>query len=399
MQKVVIVGASLAGVHAAGALRERGYDGGIQLVSADESLPYDRPPLSKEALFSGIEEGKLLLHEEQWYTDRAVALRLGRKANQLDVRNRQIRLDDGSSLAYDGLVVATGSHARRVSSNSATVPVHVVRELADSQRLREGLLPGRHLVLIGGGFIGLEVASTARQLGLEVTVVEVAQVPLGRVLGDEVGGWFRDLHVRHGVRVECGAALESVEARGSGARLHLSDGRHIDGDVVVAGIGAAPAVEWLAGSGVRLANGVECGPDLSTSVPGIVAAGDVARWYNPIFDEEMRVEHWTNAVEQGRHAAATLLGEAEAFSSVPYFWTDEFEARMRFVGRADAADSLLIETMTDNKLVALYGRDGFIRGAVCVNAPRQLAKYRNAIRDRVAWEEILAGQTAVAPTH
>src|SRR5699024_2646975 len=195
---------------------------------------------------------------------------------------------------------------------------------------------------------GLEVAATARRLGLEVTVVEVAQAPLSRVLGDEVGNWFRDLHARHGVAVTCGAGIEEFEPRGEGARLHLSDGRHIDGDVIVAGIGAMPATDWLDRSGVDTANGVLCESDLSTSVPGVVAAGDVARWYNPIFDEEMRIEHWTNAVEQGRHAARTLLGTKEPFSSVPYFWTDEYEAHMRFVGRAAAAENVMIEIMDDD---------------------------------------------------
>lgn len=396
MRSVAIVGGSLAGVHAAEALRESGFQGEITLVSGEDMLPYDRPPLSKEALLTGIQPSKLLLRAPEWYADNVITTRLGRQAVGLDVRRRTIQLDDDSTLDYDGLVIATGSRARRLPTVDGVRDPHVVRELRDAATLRDELAPGKHLVLIGGGFICLEIASTARQLGLDVTVVEVAQVPLARALGDNVGRWFRDLHSRNGVAVECGAALEKVESSGKGARIHLGSGRTLDADVVVAGIGATPATDWLFDSGLDLANGVRCDANLQTSVPGVVAAGDVARWYNPAFDEEMRVEHWTNAVEQGRHAASTLLGNGEAFSSVPYFWTDQHDARMRFVGRAEAADDVVVETMEDNKLVALYGRDGFIRGAVCVNAPKQLAKYRRAIHDNVTWGEVSEGLPTLA---
>lgn len=395
MRRVVVVGGSLAGVNAAESLRERGFEGEITLVSAEDHLPYDRPPLSKEALLSGIEADKLLLRSPEWYEEQAITTVLGTAATHLDPGSQRVTLSDGRVLDYDGLVLATGSRARRLPNADNQPPLHVVRELEDAARLRSVLEPGKHLVLIGGGFICLEVAATARQLGLDVTVVEVAQVPLGRVLGDEVGGWFRELHERNGIRVGCGTAVESVERRGEGARFHLSDGRQVSADVVVAGIGATPAIEWLHDSGLDLAQGVQCAPDLSASAPNVVAAGDLARWYNPTFDEEMRIEHWTNAVEQGRHAAGTLLGAGESFSSVPYFWTDQYEARMRFVGRAEAADEVLIEESSKDKLVALYGRDGFIRGAVCVNAPKQLAKYRKAIHDQVPWADIaMSGQPA-----
>jgi len=396
MRSVAVVGGSLAGVHAAEALRESGFEGELTLVSGEDMLPYDRPPLSKEALLTGVQPSKLLLRAPEWYSDNAVTTKLGRRAVGLDIRRRTIRLDDGSTLDYDGLVIATGSRARRFPTIPGVPDPHVVRELRDAASLRDELAPGKHLVLVGGGFICLEIASTARQLGLEVTVVEVAQVPLARALGDHVGRWFRDLHTRHDVNVECGAALERVESHGNGARIHLGNGRQLDADVVVAGIGATPATDWLFGSGLDLVNGIRCGADLSTSAPGVVAAGDIARWYNPAFDEEMRVEHWTNAVEQGRHAASTLLGNSEAFSSVPYFWTDQHDARMRFVGRAEAADDVVVETMEDNKLVALYGRDGFIRGAICVNAPKQLAKYRRAIHDNVPWGDVADGLPALA---
>ncbi|GAA4889572.1 NAD(P)/FAD-dependent oxidoreductase [Streptomonospora salina] len=388
MRRIAVVGGSLAGVHAAEALRERGFEGDVTLISAENELPYDRPPLSKEALISGVAMERLGLRAPEWYADNAITTRIGSAAVGLDTARRAILLDDGTRAGYDGLVIATGSRPRRLPSTENAPPVQVLRSIEDSLRLRERLRPGRHLVLIGAGFIGLEIAATARHLGLDVTIIEVGQVPLGRALGDEVGSWFRTLHARNGVEIVCTCTVETIERQGEGAVLTLSNGRTVNADVVAAGVGASPVTEWLDGSGVQTANGVLCYSDLSTSVPGVVAAGDVARWYNPLFDEEIRVEHWTNAVEQGRRAAHTLLGEGEAFSAVPYFWTDQYDARMRFVGRATAASEVAVKEFDDERLVALYGRDGLVRGAVCVNAPRELARYRTAIRDQVRWDDV-----------
>ncbi|MBB4931150.1 NADPH-dependent 2,4-dienoyl-CoA reductase/sulfur reductase-like enzyme [Lipingzhangella halophila] len=395
MRRIAIVGGSLAGVHAAEALRQQGFEGDVTLISAENELPYDRPPLSKEALLSGVAMEKLSLRAPEWYADNAITTRLGNAAVQLDTERRTVLLDDGTAVDYDGLVIATGARARRLPSTRNAPPVQVLRSIEDSLRLRERLRPGQHLVLIGAGFIGLEIAATARQMDLDVTVVEVGRAPLSRALGDEVGDWFRALHARHGVEIVCTCTVETIERRGDGAVLTLSNGRVLNADVVVAGVGASPVTEWLDGSGVQTANGVVCHSDLSTSVPGVVAAGDVARWYNPLFDEEIRVEHWTNAVEQGRRAAHTLLGNGEAFGAVPYFWTDQYEARMRFVGRASAATEVAVKELNDDRLVALYGRDGLVRGAVCVNVPRELARYRTAIRDQVLWDDIAQAQSAI----
>ncbi|WP_062214064.1 NAD(P)/FAD-dependent oxidoreductase [Streptomyces sp. NBRC 109706] len=394
MRRVAIVGGSLAGLNAADALREHGFRGEITLISAEDELPYDRPPLSKEALLAGVEMEKLRLRAPEWYEENGITTRLGHAAVRLEPARRRVLLDEGTAVEYDGLVVATGSRARRLPSAENAPPVHVLRTVEDGLRLRQELRPGRHLALIGAGFIGLEIAATARQLGLDVTVVEVGRVPLTRALGDEVGAWFRALHGRHGVEIECACTVDTVVRSGSGARLTLSSGRTINADVVVAGVGTTPATDWLDGSGVETTNGVVCHADLSTSVPGVVAAGDIARWYNPLFDEEIRVEHWTNAVEQGRRAAQTLIGHGEAFTAVPYFWTDQYEARMRFVGRAAAASEVAVREWTDDRLVAVYGRDGLVRGAVCVNAPRELARYRAAIRDQVPWGDIAALSSA-----
>jgi NADPH-dependent 2,4-dienoyl-CoA reductase/sulfur reductase-like enzyme len=396
VRKVVVVGGSLAAVHASEALRQEGFDGEITMVSAEPHLPYDRPPLSKEALSSGIDVEKLYLREPGWYEQNGITTRLGTAAVGLDVTDRTVSLADGTDLDYDGLVLATGSAARRLPAVAGVPGGHVVRDLADAQLLKEKLRPGQHLVLVGAGFIGLEVAATARQLGLDVTVVEVGRAPLARALGDDVGQWFRETHARHGVEVVCTCSVERFERNGEGVRAELSNGNVLNADLVVAGIGATPAVGWLEDSGLSLANGVLCASDLSTEAPGVVAAGDIARWYNPVYDEEMRVEHWTNAVEQGRHAARTLLGSRDAFGAVPYFWSDQFEAKLRFVGSGTAATEIVVEEASEDRLIAVYGRDGLVRGAVCVNAPRQLAKYRGAIRDQVPWADAVGAAAPAA---
>lgn len=390
MDRVVVVGASLAAVHAVEALREHGYPGEITLVGAEESLPYDRPPLSKEALREGVEPAKLLLRDPSWYDDQGVTLRLGRAAVGLEPTRGEVVVAGGERVPYDGLLLATGSRARTVSCGGAAVerPVRSLRSLADAVALRDELLSARSLVVIGGGFIGLEVAATAREMGLEVTVVELAPVPLSRVLGDEVGHWFRHYHAAHGIDVRCGVAVDEIEHSPGSSKVRLRDGTVLSADLVVAGVGAQPATDWLAGSGLDVGDGVRCDESLQTTVPGIVAAGDVASWYNPLFDESMRVEQWNNAVVQGRHAAGTLLGARDSCAVVPYFWSDQFEAKMRFVGRSNAASDVRVVESSDRRLVALFGRDDKIRGALCVNAPRQLALYRKAIEDQVAWADV-----------
>jgi len=399
VRRVVVVGASLAGVHAIQTLRERGYGGEIVLVGAEQALPYDRPPLSKSALLGTTSFADLALRPPEWYEQQAVRLSLGTPATGLDVAGRQVALADGRLVDFDGLVIATGSVARPLPLPCDDHRrVHRLRTLADAQRLAEAMASARHLVVLGAGFIGLEVASTARQLGLDVTVVEAAAAPLSRVFGEVVGGWFRRLHERHGVTLRCGSAPVAVETPPGGVRVRFGDGTGVSADLLLVGVGAAPATGWLHGSGLDVTDGVRCGPDLGTAVPGVVAAGDVARWHNHLFGEEMRVEHWSNAVEQGRHAAATLLGAREPYRAVPYFWTDQFDAKVRVVGQVDPTGEIAWERQDDTSMVAVFGRDGVVRGAVCVNAPRQLATYRRVIAGRAAWQDVVRDLAPVAPT-
>lgn len=382
MDRIVLVGASLAAVHAIEALRGGGYENEIVLVGRETRLPYDRPPLSKEALRSG--ERLSLLRGPDWYGDLDVRLELGRSATMLRPGSRTVTLEDGHELGYDGLVLATGSDVRRLGG-SLDQHICYLRTLGDAAALYERIADARSVAIIGAGFIGLEVAATLSELGLDVTVVEVAAVPLARELGDEVGRWFRRLHERHGVRMLCGAPAVQVDRRDDHRyQVVVATGTSVVADLVVGAIGATPAVGWLRGSGVQLGDGVLCDSTLRTSAPAVVAAGDVARWYNPLFDEDMRVAHWANAAEQGRHAARTLLGEREPYAAVPYFWSDQFAAKMRFVGRTNAADRVDSEPQGDGSLVVTFWRQGAKIGAVCVNAPRQLPGHRADIMAQAA---------------
>lgn len=386
----VVVGASVAGIHAVEGLRDAGFDGELTLIGAEDTLPYDRPPLSKASLRLGPTAGGILLRSADWYLEQAVDLRLGRTAVHLDLASRSVLLADGGEVSYDGLILATGSSARSIATPADVGPVYTLRTADDCARLHVRLQPGEHLVIIGAGFIGLEVAATAAMMGLEVSVVELAPVPLHRVLGGEVGRWFEQYHAARGVSMHCDVGIEAIEADAHRSKVRLLDGTVLAADVLVAGVGAQPAIEWLRDSGLRLSDGVACDPFLHTSAPNVVAAGDIARWHNTLFDEDLRVEQWTNAVEQGRYAAESLLGIAEEpYAAVPYFWSDQFDAKMRFVGVANAAQDIHIDEAGPDVLVALFGRDDLLRGALCVNAPRKLVQYRQAIVDRVPWHDVI----------
>lgn len=392
MRHVVVVGASLAGVHAVEGLRDAGFDGDVTLLSAEAQLPYDRPPLSKQGLRLGPAERENLLRPAEWYDGLGVDLRLDCEAVGLDIGQCQVVLAGGEPVSYDGLVLATGSRPRGFDHDPSGAPVYLLRTAADSARLHERLVAGTRLVVIGAGFIGLEVAATAKSMGVEVTVVELAPVPLARVLGDEVGTWFDHYHAANGVEIHCGSAVAGIESTGGVSKVHLRDDTVLAADLIVAGVGAVPAIDWLRPSGLLVADGVICDAYLRTSDPRVVAAGDIVRWYNPLFDEDMRIEQWTNAVEQGRFAARSLLGAVdEPYSSVPYFWSDQFTAKMRFVGRSNAAQDVVIQQADERTLVALYGRDGLVRGALCVNATRKLVELQQLIAERTPWTEAIAG--------
>ncbi len=391
---VVIVGASLAGLRAAEALRDRGYDGRLVLVGAEEHLPYDRPPLSKEILRGQWEPERIGLRRGG-YESLGAELLLGRRATSLDLAGRKVVLDDGAQLAFDGLVIATGARPRTLGRAGQLEGVHVLRTLDDALAIRSALRARPRLAVVGAGFIGLEVAASARSLGLDVVLIEPQATPLASVLGVEMGAVCARLHRERGVDLRCGVAVEALEGDHRVERVRLSDGTTVATDLVVVGIGVVPCTEWLEGSGLCLDDGVVCDASCAAGPPGVVAAGDVARWHNRLFDETMRVEHWTNAVEQGVAAAERLLaGEngAAAYAPVPLFWSDQYEVKLQFAGRARPGDEVrIVEGSPEQfRFVALYGRAGCLTGALALRRPRQLLRYVDMIAARATWDAALA---------
>lgn len=387
MKRIVVVGGSVAGVHAVESLREIGFEGDVVLASAEHSLPYNRPPLSKEILLGKQKPQEILLRPQGFYEELNVDLRLGNAAEKLDTAEKVLRFADGSELSYDGLILATGSVARKPAQKGDAPPVHLIRTVEEAVALQAELRPGRRLAVLGGGFLALEIASAAVQQGVEVSLIARNVSPLARLLGHDVGQWYVKLHERHGAKVYCGSPVARYDQTRDGVDITLENGTKISADIVAAGIGAEPGVKWLEGSTLALNDGVVCSASLHTTAADVVAAGDIARWHNPIFGEEMRIEHWSNAADQGRHAAKTLLGDDKPFSSVPYFWTDQYDTKLRFIGRAAGFTDVRVEHMTDGELVVSIGRMGVLIGAVCVGAPRLLAQYKAAIQQQTPWSE------------
>lgn len=394
MRRIVVVGASLAGVRAVETLREEGFDGDLTLVGAESHLPYDRPPLTKEILRGEWQAERLALRQEG-YDDLRLDLRLGCLAVGLRPGPQAVDLSDGTSLLYDGLVIATGAAARRLPGAPEIDGICVLRTLDDAISLRSRLEHAPRVVVVGAGFIGAEVASSCRSLGLDVTMVEPQPAPLMRALGREMGEVCAALHRDHGVDLVCGVGVAAIEGDRRMERVRLEDGRAIDADVVVVGIGAAPATHWLASSGLVLRDGVVC--DETCAVQGmgeIVAAGDCARWYNPIFETEMRVEHWSNAVEQSAHAARRLLRGPGVgpYATVPTFWSDQYGVKLQYAGHALPGDTVRVVEgrPEDYRFVAVYERAGRMTAALTFRRPRRLIELADLIAKRVSVSEALA---------
>lgn len=378
---VVIVGASLAGLRTAEALRTRGYDEAIVLVGEEPTLPYDRPPLSKAHLDANLPAEPVLLRQEGGYAELELDLRLGVRATSVDLEGRSLHTDQPDTIPFDYLVVATGGSPRRWHPTEALDGFHVMRTLADADRLRHELDRSPIVAVMGGGFIGAEVACAARKRGLDVTMIEALQAPLSRALGTPVGTLLAEAHHAHGVTVRCGVTV--TEARGADRveELTLSDGTTVKADVVVVGLGVDPATAWLEHSGLDITNGVLCDAQLrAVGTNCVFAAGDVARWPNEAFGETMRIEHWSNATEHADIVASAIVGAPKPSDSVPYVWSDQYEDRIQIVGRPRADDDLTLLRNTDTgKHVAAFERHGYLVGLMAVNSPRHIIKARRAI--------------------
>ncbi|MFI0928651.1 NAD(P)/FAD-dependent oxidoreductase [Streptomyces sp. NPDC021012] len=379
MRTVAVVGASLAGLSAARALRKQGYDGRLVLIGDEPHRPYDRPPLSKEFLAGRIGEADLALEADG--EDLGAEWLLGVRAAGLDRADRSVRLADGRTVRADGIVIATGAAALTLPGSEGLAGVHTLRTLDDARALRDELARGGRLVVIGGGFIGAEVASTAYALGLDVTVIEAAPTPLAGPLGETMGGVVSALHADHGVRLLCGVGVKGLSGERRVDAVLLEDGRSVPADTVVVGVGARPCVEWLEGSGVALDNGVTCGADGRTSLAGVVAVGDCANWYDPHTGSHRRVEHWTGALERPAAAVAALLAHGATEPGVPrppYFWSDQYGVKIQFVGHAAGADSVTVEEgATDERsFLAVYRRAGTPVAVLGMNQPRLFTRWR-----------------------
>ncbi|MGW1492326.1 NAD(P)/FAD-dependent oxidoreductase [Streptomyces sp. NPDC002402] len=382
MRTVAVVGASLAGLSAARSLRKQGYDGRLVVIGDEPHRPYDRPPLSKEFLAGTVGETDLALETDG--EDLQAEWLLGVRAAGFDPADHAVRLADGRSVRADGIVIATGATARMLPGSEGLEGVHTLRTLDDARALRADLALGGRLVVIGGGFIGAEVASTAYGLGLDVTVVEAAPTPLAGPLGEVMGGIVSTLHADHGVRLLCGVGVKGLSGQARVEAVLLQDGRSIPADTVVVGVGARPCVEWLAGSGVVLDDGVKCGADGRTSMAGVVAVGDCASWYDPAAGIHRRVEHWTGARERPDAAVAALLSGGAATPGVPrppYFWSDQYGVRIQFAGHSAGADSVTVEEglPDDRSFLAVYRRSGHPVAVLGMNQPRLFTRWRKQL--------------------
>jgi NADPH-dependent 2,4-dienoyl-CoA reductase/sulfur reductase-like enzyme len=398
LRRIAIVGASLAGLRAAETLRDRGFDGELTLIGDEPHRPYDRPPLSKQVLQGVWEPEQTFFRRKDGYDALALDMRLGLRAISVDLRARRVTLADRTFVEYDRLIIATGARVRTLSAIAPRAGLMALRSLDDAIVLRRTLMDAPRVAIVGAGFIGLEVAASCRARGLQVTVIEALPVPLSPGLGRTFCDMVAAMHRDHGVDLRTGVAVTDVYGESRVAGVALSDGSRIDADVVVVGIGVTPNTEWLECSGLTLDNGIVCNGS-GEAAPGVYAAGDVARVANRWHGDSPRIEHWTNAVEQAVHAAENALAGPEAhtsFSSVPYFWSDQYDRKIQFIGRARPHDEMLIVdgSLAERRLTALYRRGDRVVACLAVNQPRALITYRKLLANGASWEAVLSGAAA-----
>ncbi|MEU4562682.1 FAD-dependent oxidoreductase [Actinoplanes sp. NPDC023936] len=373
MNRIVVAGASAAGLATVETLRREGFTGTITLIGEELDAPYDRPPLSKQILASQWEADRIALRTAEQLAALGLDLRLGVRATGLDTAGRSVTLSDGTDVPYDGLVVATGVRPRALAGG----PGHVIRTLNDALELRKRLRPGTRLTIVGAGFLGAECAAVARGLGCDVTVLEPAPVPLAHAVGEQVGRMLSAVHREHGVDLRTGVTVTAVADGG----VRLADGTVIAADEVLVAAGSIPNTAWLDGSGLTIRDGVVC-DEFCAAAPGVYAAGDVARWHNRLFGVDMRIEHRTNAAEQGLAAARNLLGAHRPFAPVPYFWSDQFDLKIHAYGylRGHDAVEVVDGSLDERRFLAAYHRDGRLVGALAVGMPpKAIRPWRQAI--------------------
>ncbi len=384
MSKFVIVGASLAGAKAAQELRERGFDGEVLLIGAEPELPYERPPLSKDYLRGESEREKVFVHDEGFYGQQQIELITGRTATKLDLNASQIVLDDGRLVGYDKLLLTTGAEPRRLTVPGAGLEgIFYLRTLSDAEALRERLEGGGHVAVVGAGWIGSEVAASARQKGLEVTLIDPLPLPNQRIFGEEIGSFYREVHAHRGVHLALGEGVEAFEGDAKVCRVRTSTGRVVDCDFAVVGIGVSPRAELAGVAGLEIDNGIVVDERLQTTAPNVFAAGDVANAWHPFYERRVRVEHWANALNQGPAAARAMLGDAVSYDRIPYFFSDQYEVGMEYSGYATEWDEVVFRGSRDaGEFVAFWVRDTRVVAGMNVNVWDVNAHVQALIRSR-----------------
>ncbi|KAA8963645.1 FAD/NAD(P)-binding oxidoreductase [Mycobacterium sp.] len=388
---ILIVGGGLAAARIAEQLRRGCYTGPLTIVSDEVHLPYDRPPLSKEVLRGEVDDPgcKVTLKPREFYDANNITLRLGSAAAGLDTKEHTVTLSDDTVLGYDQLVIATGLVPRRIPDVPDLDGIRVLRSLDESLALRRDASAARHVVVVGAGFIGCEVAASLRGLGVDVVLVEPQPAPLAAVLGAQIGRLVARLHRAEGVDVRSGVGVATVHGRGRVDTVVLTDGTEISTDLVVVGIGSRPATDWLQGSGVALGNGVICDRIGRTSASNVWAAGDVAAWRDAR-GYPARVEHWSNVAEQARVMVPALLGEkVPSTVVVPYFWSDQYDVKIQCLGRPEATDIVHLVEDDGRKFLAYYERDGVVAGVVGAGMPARVMKTRAEIAAEAPISQLL----------
>ena len=385
----VIAGGGLAGGKAAETLRAEGFAGRLVLVGAEDERPYERPPLSKEYLRGEAGREKVYVHDEAFYADHDIELRLGRAAVSLNAPAGELTLDDGERLHYERLLICTGAEPRPLDVPGADLDgVLYLRSVGDSDVLRERLELGGAVAVIGAGWIGAEVAASARQRGLEVTLIDPLTVPLERVLGAEVGGIYRDIHADHGVRMLMGTGVEAFEGERAVEAVRTSDGRSVGCDIVVVGVGVAPRTQLAVEAGLTVGDGITVDEQLQTSAPGVFAAGDVAGAQHPFYGERIRVEHWANALHQGPAAARNMLGQSLPYERLPYFFSDQYDVGMEYSGLARASDRVVFRgNPAGREFIAFWLVEDRVVAGMNVNVWDVTEPIQALIRGRVAVDE------------
>jgi 3-phenylpropionate/trans-cinnamate dioxygenase ferredoxin reductase subunit len=368
-QRFVIVGASLAGAKAAEELRARGFDGRVVLVGAEPDRPYERPPLSKDYLRGESERAKAYVHAEEFYEQQRIELLTNSTVSAIDPGASRVTLEDGRELGFDRLLLTTGAEPRRIEVPGADLDgVHYLRTLEDCERLRERLDAGGRLVVVGAGWIGSEVAASARQRGCEVTMIDPLKLPNERIFGPEIGAFYRDVHAEHEVDLMLGEGVEAFEGDGAVARVRTTAGRVVECDFAVVGIGVAPRVELSQAAGLEIENGIVVDEQLRTSAPQVFAAGDVANAWHPFYGRRIRVEHWSNALHQGPAAARAMLGETVSYDRIPYFFSDQYDVGMEYSGYATEWDQVVFRgERASGEFVAFWLKGGRVVAGMNVN--------------------------------